>query len=304
MFFDTTLKGFGLRVTDKGMRVFLFQYRVGKAVRRHRLGEWPTITVAKARKAAKGHRGAVGAGGDPVAQRRALRAADVERVAAAKLAASVEAFTFGKLVDQWETTGLAHRRASYASDATSRLRAYFAAWADRPAASITKADALKVLDQVETDRGVISARRGLAYARAAYSWAEGRNLLAANPFRGIGAPGKETARERVLNDLELRAIWQAMSAIEGVTGAYLRCLLLTLQRREEVAGMRWVELAPDLSTWTIPAERAKNGKAHLVHLSEPVKASITSLPRIKGNPFVFPGRRKGSVGLMNPLIFH
>ena len=57
MFFDATLKGFGLRVTDKGAKVFLFQYRVGKAVRRHRLGEWPTTTVAKARKAAEGHRG-------------------------------------------------------------------------------------------------------------------------------------------------------------------------------------------------------------------------------------------------------
>ncbi len=296
MFLDAALKGFGLRVTPGGAKVFLFQYRVGNAVRRHRLGEWPTITVAKARKAAEGHRGAVGGGGDPAAERRAKAAAEGERKALAKATAAADAFTFGKLVDGWETTGLAHRRQSYREDATNRVRIYFAALLDRPAAKLVRGDVLPVIDQVERVRGMVSARRGLSYARAAFGWAVKRDLVEGNPFEKIAAPGKETARERVLTVDELRAIWRAASTMEGVAGAYLRVLLLTLQRREEVARMRWVELSADRSTWTVPADRAKNGKAHLVHLAEPVRVALAGLHRLKGNPHVFPGRRGGSIG--------
>ncbi len=296
--FDANEPGFGVRVTTDGKRVMLFQYRAGTAVRRYRIGVWGQgdLTAAKARREAEKLRGRVHAGEDPVAARKDSRTATVAAEKAERAAATVEAFTFGKLVDGWESKGLAHRRPSYAQDATTRLRTYFAAWSNLPAADITRADALKVLDQVEKARGVISARRGLAYGRAAYGWAEKRDLVAGNPFRGIAAPGKETARERVLTAAELQAIWQAACAMEGAAGAYVRVLLLTLQRREEVAGMKWTELAADRSTWTIPAERAKNGKAHLVHLSDPARAALAGLPRVKGNPYVFAGRRSAHIG--------
>src|ERR1700712_2023158 len=83
--FDMTLKGFGLRVTQKGVRVFLYQYRAGAKVRRHVLGHWPTTTVAKARGLAERHRGSVKGGADPVAERRAKHAAEAEADAAAKI---------------------------------------------------------------------------------------------------------------------------------------------------------------------------------------------------------------------------
>ena len=54
--------------------------------------------------------------------------------------------------------------------------------------------------------------------------------------------------------------------------------------------------AADRSTWTVPADRAKNGKAHLVHLTQPVRTTLAGLHRSKGNPHVFPGRRGGSIG--------
>ena len=231
--FDAIEPGFGVRLTADGKRVMLFQYRAGDAVRRYRIGVWGQggLTAAKARKEAERLRGLVHSGQDPAAERKATRAATLATERAGRAAAAVEAFTFGKLVDAWETKGLAHRRESYAADATTRLRAYFATWLERPASAITRADALAVLDQVEKGRGIISARRGLAYGRAAYGWAVKRDLVEGNPFQKIAAPGKETARERVLTEEELRAIWRAASAMAGIAGVYVRVLLLTLQRR-------------------------------------------------------------------------
>ena len=298
LFFDMAERGFGVRVTADGKRVLLFQYRMGSVVRRYRIGVWGqgALTTSKARKIAEKLRGQVHEGQDPAADRKAENLAKAASALAERQAAAVEAFTFGKLIDQWEAKGLAHRRPSYVADATARLRTYFAAWKDKPAGSITKAEAIAVLDRVEKDRGTTSSRRALAYGRAAYGWAEKRDLVEGNPFRGVAALGQENTRERVLTAEELRGIWAALVTMDSPAGAYMRVLLLTLQRREEVAGMRWDELAADRSTWTVPAARAKNGRAHLVHLTEPVRASLAKLPRMAGNPHVFAGRGNGHIG--------
>jgi integrase len=68
--------------------------------------------------------------------------------------------------------------------------------------------------------------------------------------------------------------------------------MLTLQRREEVVSMQWRELdnPADPRVWTLPGERAKNGKSHIVHLAEPVRALLRTLPRVDRNPFVFAGQ--------------
>ena len=297
LIFDGTLPGFGVRVTADGKRVFIFQYRVGGTVRRHRLGAWgKEFTATKARRQAEILRGHVHAGRDPVAERRATQALALAETQLAREQAAVEAFTFGALVSGWETKGLAHRRESYRKDATARLRAYFVKWLDRPAAAITKAEAIQALDRIERERGTISARRALAYGRAAYGWAGKRDMINGNPFQGVAGPGKENPRDRVLTDDEIGAIWQATAALDATPRAFVRVLLLTLQRRGEVAGMRWDELAPDWSTWTIPAERAKNGKRHLVHLPQAVQETLRTVPRQKSVPLVFVSRTKGEIG--------
>ena len=86
------------------------------------------------------------------------------------------------------------------------------------------------------------------------------------------------------------AIWRATEG-PGSFNAIVRTLLLTGQRREEVAGMKWGEIAADLSTWTIPGARAKNGVAHLVPLSSQAQAILRAAPHIEGNDLVFPGLR-------------
>ena len=95
---------------------------------------------------------------------------------------------------------------------------------------------------------VAMASRTLAYGRACYTWGQRRGKLEANPFLGLPiAPQAIPARERVLTDAEIGAVWRAALSLVEPWGPLLRLLMLTLARREEVAGMRWSELAPDLS---------------------------------------------------------
>jgi integrase len=68
-------------------------------------------------------------------------------------------------------------------------------------------------------------------------------------------------------------------------------LMLTAQRRHEVADMAWSELSDDRSTWTIPASRAKNGQDSIVPLAPQVQAIVEAAPRYAVNALCFPGER-------------
>jgi integrase len=97
----------------------------------------------------------------------------------------------------------------------------------------------------------------------------------------------------VLTDPEWRAVWAATES-EGAFNAIVRMLILTGQRREEVAAMTWGELSADLSTWTIPGSRAKNGLTHIVPLSQQAQAILEGRPRPDDNPYAFPGPARGA----------
>jgi integrase len=81
----------------------------------------------------------------------------------------------------------------------------------------------------------------------------------------------------VLTDDEIGLVWRAAMPLQSPQGPLVRLLLLTLARRDEVAGMSWGEVAADLSTWTQPGERTKNGKPHVVHLSAPARAVLRQM---------------------------
>lgn len=288
MVFDAELPGFGVRVTDTGRKVFLFQYRLGSgAVRRLTLGDYGAMTPAQARAAAEQARAQARGGGDPVADRREKNRSTLAAEAAARKQSEADALTFGALVERWASIGLRDRRPSYRTEARRALLVNLAKLKEKPAHAIDAAGAQRALDGISEDRGPVMARRSLAYARAMFGWATRRGLVPMNPFSGRVTEGRDVPRDRCLSDAELGAVWRASAGLGFPYGPWVRVLLLTLQREGEVAGMRWAELAADLSTWTVPAERAKNGKAHLVHLAEPVRAELRRIPRPKGAELVF-----------------
>src|SRR5262249_3973975 len=131
----------------------------------------------------------------------------------------------------------------------------------------------------------ITANRTLAAIRKMFNWAVARDIMAASPCAGVKPPTAERSRDRVLTDPELRAVWQAADKIGGTFGALVQLLILTGQRRDEVAGMRWSEIDLDGCRWTLAPERVKNNRPHQIPLSKPAIAILTALPRI-GNQYV------------------
>ena len=176
-------------------------------------------------------------------------------------------------------------------EAPRALRFAFKKHLAAPATDLTPKAVKAVLNVIADDGRKATAQLSGAYGRACYGWAIDKDLLVENPFARLKLVAV-ASRERVLSDEELVAIWGATKG-PGVYNAIVRMLILTGQRRAEVAGMTWREIAPDLSTWTIPENRTKNRTAHIVPLSPQVQTIIKSTHRTSkddGEPeFVFRG---------------
>jgi integrase len=274
-----------VRVTVGGGKSYLAQYTLrGRGKRRIPLGSVSAISLDDARKATAAILGEVASGKDPAAERKAA-ATEAERKAAE------EAFTLDALLTKWAASHLTGRRASYAQEAVRALRYAFDGQLAKPAAELKDKAVARVLEGFASAGKPAMAASTMSYGRAAFGWAIGRRLIIDNPFANLSF-GHVVKRERVLKDDELRAIWEA-TAGTGAYNAIVRTLILTGQRREEVAGMAWSELSDDLCTWTIAADRSKNGVAHVVPLSPQAQKILKDARRHAD--LVFPGER----GLFN-----
>jgi len=295
--FDDALPGFGLRVTAAGRRIFLYQYRNGAKVRRTTLGVWGSeLTAAQARRKAETLRGQVRDRRDPVAERRARQAAAIAAEAEARAVAARAAYSVGVLIEQWTDQHLVGRSASYRAAVPRHLRTGLADWVNSPAAALSRADAVQVLDTVKAKNGPVAANRLRAEARACWTWAVRRGALSDNPWSATPRPlARETPRERVLTDAELGALYAAAARLTGPFGALIRILILTGQRRGEVAGMRWDELALDTGQWNLPGSRTKNHQAHTVPLPYPAVTLLRRVKRRQGSEVVFEGPRGTAV---------
>jgi TolB-like protein len=96
--------------------------------------------------------------------------------------------------------------------------------------------------------------------RPFFAWCLKRKIVATSPAENIDAPKIVEKRDRVLSEGEVRAFWLATAGLAPPYDAFHRALLLTAQRREEVAGMRWPEVDVEKGIWLIPEERTKNGR--------------------------------------------
>jgi integrase len=168
------------------------------------------------------------------------------------------------------------------------------AWKGRTVHDITKRDVIDLVESIEQDRPIL-ANRTLAAVRKWFNWLAARDVIKASPCAGVAPPAKETARDRRFTDDEIKTMWAACGKSEpdgggGIGepfGSFVRLLLLTGQRRSEVAGMRWSEIDAAKRMWTIPGERTKNKLVHLVPLPDQVLSIIGGVTRIAESDFVF-----------------
>jgi integrase len=152
--------------------------------------------------------------------------------------------------------------------------------------AVSRADINRVVDAVIVRGSDVHANRVLARLRAFFNWAIERGELLASPVAGMKLPTKERPRDRVLSDDELRWFWKACDVVERPFGPLAKLLLLTAQRRDEVAGMEWADVDFKNRTWTQPREKTKNDRAHEVQLPALAIELLKSIPRISAD-FIF-----------------
>jgi integrase len=274
-------RGFGVRVTTSGARAFILNYRLRGREHRFTIGAWPDWSALKAVREARNLRQRVDRGEDPLKDR--------APIPTTKSVSSV--------IDDFMTRYVRNKERPLRS--ADQIQSAFDRLVKPRIGKIgvyelRRSHVAEMLDRVEDEAGPVQADRVRAYLRKALSWYAERddefNLNAAFVRVGARANPKERARTRVLLDDELRTIWPLLGEA-GTFGGLLKTLLLTAQRRDEVANMVWTEIGAD-GIWTIPAERYKTKRSNHVPLSNAARRVIEAQPQIDSCDYVFPSRTK------------
>lgn len=179
--------------------------------------------------------------------------------------------SLGAIVERFLAATAAAVRPRTQVERVRHLREDWAPLHSRPAGAITKREVANQLEEIARKRSPIAANRARSTLSALFAWAFGKGLVDDNPVLGTGKEPEPNGRDRELSLDELRRIWAAAPGEPDESCDYatiVRLLMLTGQRREEVGGMRWAELDLDAAMWSLPPERTKNGKPHLVPLSD------------------------------------
>ena len=160
------------------------------------------------------------------------------------------------------------------------------AWSGREFTSIRRGDVTQLLDAIEDGSGPVAADKTLAHISSIMSWYATRHDDYSSPIiKGMRRSNpKERARTRIFSDDELRVIWKTAEA-NGPFGAFVRLLLLTGQRRNKVATMKWSDI--EGGVWTIASEKREKGNANELTLPPVAIDIINAQPRFANNPFVF-----------------
>ena len=288
--FDTEVKGFGLSVTATGSKSYILDYRPapgGRATpkRRFTIGAHGSPWSPElARREAIRLLGLISAGRDPAAEKAAARTK------------SVDGSTVSAAVDQFiERYARPHQRTWKITERILK-REFVAKFGKRRLDSITRAEIIATIDRV-ADRGPVMAGQVLTLVRRFFNWCVERALIEHSPANRIPSPGKATDRERVLTSDELSLIWTAAGKLQRPSiGPITRLLMLTAQRRMEVAGILGAELSlvdwPEIGfkgpVWSLSGERTKNKRAHTIPVATMAWEIIAPIRDERGNGLLFP----------------
>ena len=280
-YFDTTFPALALRVTESGHKSWSLFYRNSGRLRRYTIGPYPAFDPSAARKAASAALHKVQAGGDPADEKRARR-----------LAPKPEADDFASVAREYLERQVKRNTAASTYHETARIIAQdvIPEWGKRPIGSIAKRDVIALIDKKVASGAEVQANRILARLKTLFGWAIEKDRIEINPCDGLKPPTKEKARDRVLSGTEIAAFWTATEELGWPFGPLFRLLLLTAQRRDEVATMEWSEIDFGRRLWSIPREKAKNDHGHDVHLSQQAIDILTALPRTGDLVFSTNGR--------------
>jgi integrase len=301
-YWDSTVPGFGLRISSTGTRTWTMLARVLRHGRptlsrltigryAEKDGDGGGLTLATARRRAYEFKESIKRNEDPRAVKETAQQEMLRR----------SRHTFETVVEEFLRV---HHPVNKTALRPASLRRYklvlagpdLAHWRTRPIASITRRDVLDALHRMQARGLGVSCNRALAALRVLSRWAVQRGYLETTPTDSITPIAAEISRDRHLfgdadhdRPSEIALLWNACDAV-GPFGAIPQLLLLTGQRRDEVTGMNdaeLIDLAGKNPRWSIPPERTKNNKRHLVPLAPAAVALIQHMPRLVGSPLLF-----------------
>jgi len=270
--------GFGIRVHPTGTLTFFYQYKIDGQRRFMTLGNYPKMKLKEARELYHAEQSKVKAlrrgsadGVDPVLDKKRKQE---QRIA--EEAARSQLLSVSELVSEYVDRHAKKFKRSWREDERLLNKEVVAKWGKRKAADVTKRDVTLLLEGI-VDRGAPAmSNQVLKIVRKMFNFAVERDILKHTPCTGVKALAPNTRRERTLSEGEIRTLWGSMQSAgisDGIERA-LKLVLVTAQRPGEVAGMHTSEI--DGHWWTIPAERAKNGKKQRVYLTNTALELIES----------------------------
>lgn len=296
---DFTVPQLRLRVTSTGGRSWSVIYKIegddvdpikrSRKLHRLTLGKFPMMGVEDARDAARDALKAAAKGKDPAQERRA------EISENKKARANIVA----RLVEDYIRRDAKPNLKKW-KELEGKLNKHLVPkLGDKALISITRADAREWVEEVGSESGPGAAEEMLRRVKRVFNWAIEVELTEVNPFDRVKLPSqyRPKARERVLTDKELKAIWGAAQEVGYPFGPVYQLLMLTGQRREEISGMQWAWLSDD-NVLKIPSESYKTRRVHIVPLPKAAQDIIKTIPPIDGEAesgdFVF-STRNGTI---------
>jgi integrase len=279
--YDTDVRGFGARILASGSRGFVLNYRVAGRERRHTIGQFPAWSVRLAREEAARLKREIDRGFDPVGEREEARSApSIAELADRYLVEHAEAKKKPRSVEEDRRNLKLHVRPTI-----GKLKV----------AAVSRDDISRLHGSMRASP--IGANRVLALLSKMFGLAEtwGLRPQNTNPCRGIDKY-RERARDRLVSADELARLGDALAAHKGYWAgpAVIRLMALTGMRKTEALTLRWADI--DAERGWIRLADSKTG-AKTVPLGTPALALLSELPRIDGNPYVFPAyriRRRGT----------
>jgi integrase len=272
---DQTLPSFGIRISHTGRKTWFVSCRTCGHLKRHTIGTYPALSLSDAREIARKIIGDI---------QRGAYGAPTEKSGAPTVSETIPEFIsrYAKPKNRgWRET--------------ERILTKFSPLSNKRLDEVKRSDIVKVLDDIIASGAPFRANRALAAIKKLFAWSLDRGLIEINAIAGIRPPTKERHRDRVLSDGEIARLWSASEELGYPFGPLLQLLLLTAQRRGEVAEMRWSQVDFERHVWTIPSEGAKNGRAHDVPLSDMALEVLRTLPRFVRSDFVFTTNGRGPI---------
>lgn len=269
--FDDELPGFGIRKFDSGKASYFVKFNVGAQQRRKTLGKVVRGNLKAMRLEASTVLAKARLGTDVVAQ--------------AKAASAKSTATLGDLVPKYLSAREGELRASSHTEVTRYLTRAWQPLHAHAIDTITRQNVVGVVDDLARDSGKVAADRARIALSGIFSWAIDRGYLDNNPTVNVRARAQNKPRDRVLTESELVEVWNACH--DDDHGRIVRLLILTGQRRAEMGDLGWSEINQGKRQIELPERRTKNGRAHVVPLSDQALAILEGIAAMDGRDLVF-----------------